>query len=74
MKDKILAMLNAKNQRKAEIVEQIKGTESVEELKALSAEAEKLNSEIRDLEDCCRPSRLKQMLVLLRLPLKSRML
>lgn len=51
MKDKILAMLSAKNQRKAEIVEQIKNTESVEELKALSAEAEKLNSEIRDLED-----------------------
>lgn len=51
MKDKILAMLSAKNQRKAEIVEQIKKTESVEELKALSAEAEKLNTEIRDLED-----------------------
>lgn len=51
MKDKLLAMLTAKNQRKAEIVEQIKKTESVEELKALSAEAEKLNSEIRDLED-----------------------
>lgn len=51
MKDKIQAMLNAKNQRKAEIVEQIKKTESVEELKSLSAEAEKLNGEIRDLED-----------------------
>ena len=51
MKDKIQAMLTAKNQRKAEIVEQIKKTESVEELKSLSNEAEKLNSEIRDLED-----------------------
>ena len=51
MKDKIQAMLTAKNQRKAEIVEQIKKTESVEELKSLSAEAEKLNGEIRDLED-----------------------
>lgn len=51
MKDKIQAMLTAKNQRKAEIVEQIKKTDSVEELKSLSNEAEKLNSEIRDLED-----------------------
>lgn len=51
MKDKLQAMLTAKNQRKAEIVEQIKNTESVEEMKSLAAEAEKLNKEIRDLED-----------------------
>ena len=51
MKDKIQAMLNAKNQRKAEIVAQIPNCESVEEVKSLSAEAEKLNKEIRDLED-----------------------
>ena len=51
MKDKLQSMLTAKNQRKAEIVELIRKTESIEELKSLSAEAEKLNSEIRDLED-----------------------
>ena len=51
MKEKLQAMLTAKNQRKAEIVELIRNTESIEELKSLSAEAEKLNGEIRDLED-----------------------
>ena len=51
MKDKIQAMLNTKLQRKAEIVAQIPNCESVEEVKSLSAEAEKLNKEIRDLED-----------------------
>lgn len=51
MKEKLQTMLNAKNQRKAEIVELIRNTESIEELKSLSAEAEKLNGEIRDLED-----------------------
>lgn len=51
MKKKLQAMLNAKNQRKAEIVDLINKAESVEELKSLTAEAETLNKEIRDLED-----------------------
>ena len=51
MKEKLQAMLDAKNQRKAEILSQIDNCQTVEEVKSLSAEAEKINSEIRDLED-----------------------
>ena len=50
MKDKLQKMLSEKNTRKAEIVRSIEGCESVEDIKRYSAELEKLNGEIRDLE------------------------
>ena len=50
MKKKLQTLLDAKNQRKAEIVKSIEGSESVEEIKRFSADLETLNGEIRDLE------------------------
>lgn len=50
MKDKILAMLNAKNTRKAELVNSIQASDSVEDIKRFSAELDTVNGEIRDLE------------------------
>lgn len=50
MKDKLEEMLTAKNTRKAEIVEAIEKSESVEEIKGFSVELDSLNAEIRDLE------------------------
>lgn len=51
MKDKLQKMLTAKNQRKAEIVDLIQKSESIEEIRSFTAEAEKVNAEIRDIED-----------------------
>ncbi|MBQ5755944.1 MAG: phage major capsid protein, partial [Erysipelotrichaceae bacterium] len=50
MKDKLQKMLSEKNTRKAEIVKSIEASESVEDIKRFSADLEKLNGEIRDLE------------------------
>ena len=50
MKDKLQKMLNAKNERKAEIVKSIEASDSVDEIKRFSADLDKLNGEIRDLE------------------------
>ena len=50
MKNKLQTMLNAKNERKAELVKSIEATDSVDEIKRFSAEMETLNGEIRDLE------------------------
>lgn len=50
MKDKLQKMLSEKNTRKAEIVKSIEACDSVEEIKRFSADLEKLNGEIRDLE------------------------
>lgn len=50
MKEKLQNMLTAKNARKAEIVKSIEASESVEDIKRFSADLEKLNGEIRDLE------------------------
>lgn len=50
MKDKLQKMLNEKNSRKAELVNSIQASDSVEDIKRYSAELDKLNSEIRDLE------------------------
>lgn len=50
MKDKLQKMLTAKNERKAELVNSIQASDSVEEIKRYSAELDKLNGEIRDLE------------------------
>ena len=50
MKNKLQTMLNAKNERKAELVKSIEATESIDELKRFSAEMETVNGEIRDLE------------------------
>ena len=50
MKDKLQKMLSEKNTRKAEIVKSIEACESVEEIKRFSADLDKLNGEIRDLE------------------------
>ena len=50
MKDKLQNMLNAKTARKAELVQSIEASESVEDIKRYSAEMDKLNGEIRDLE------------------------
>lgn len=50
MKNKLQTMLNAKNERKAELVKSIEATDSVDEIKRFSAEMESLNGEIRDLE------------------------
>lgn len=51
MKEKLNSMLTAKNERKAELVKSIEGSESVEDIKRYSAEMDTLNGEIRDLED-----------------------
>lgn len=51
MKEKLNSMLTAKNERKAELVKSIEGSESVEDIKRFSAEMDTLNGEIRDLED-----------------------
>ena len=51
MKDKLQKMLTAKNERKAELVNSIQASESVEDIKRFSAELDKLNGEIRDLEE-----------------------
>ena len=50
MKKKLQTMLSAKNQRKADLVKSIEGSESVEEIKRFSAELDTVNGEIRDLE------------------------
>lgn len=50
MKDKLQTMLNAKTQRKADLVKSIEASESVEDIKRFSAEMDKVNGEIRDLE------------------------
>lgn len=50
MKEKLEQMLEAKNTRKAEIVEAVEKSDSVEEIKGFSAELDSLNDEIRDLE------------------------
>lgn len=50
MKDKLQKMLSEKNTRKAEIVKSIEACESLEEIKRFSADLDKLNGEIRDLE------------------------
>lgn len=50
MKDKLQKMLSEKNNRKAEIVKSIEACESLEEIKRFSADLDKLNGEIRDLE------------------------
>lgn len=50
MKDKLQKMLTDKNNRKAELVKSIEASDSVEDIKRYSAELEKLNGEIRDLE------------------------
>jgi len=50
MKDKLNAMLAGKTARKAEIVEAVKSSENLEEIKSMTAELEGLNGEIRDLE------------------------
>ena len=50
MKDKLQKMLNAKNTRKAELVQSIEASESIDDIKRFSAELDKLNGEIRDIE------------------------
>ena len=50
MKDKLQKMLTAKNERKAEIVKSIEASESIEDIKRFSADLDKLNGEIRDLD------------------------
>lgn len=50
MKEKLQAMLTAKESRKAEIAEIIKTSQNIEELKSLQAELTGINGEIRDLE------------------------
>ena len=50
MKKKLQNMLDAKNQRKADLVKSIEASDSVEEIKRYSAELDTLNGEIRDLE------------------------
>lgn len=50
MKKKLQTMLSAKNQRKADLIKSIEGSESVEEIKRFSAELDTVNGEIRDLE------------------------
>ena len=50
MKDKLQKLLNGKTARKAELVQSIEASESVEDIKRFSAEMDKLNAEIRDLE------------------------
>lgn len=50
MKEKLQKMLSEKNTRKAELVSSIQASESVEDIKRYSAELDKLNGEIRDLE------------------------
>ena len=50
MKEKLQTMLSAKNERKAELVKSIEASDSVEDIKRFSAELDKLNGEIRDLD------------------------
>lgn len=50
MKNKLQTMLNAKNQRKADIVKSIEASDSVDDIKRFSADLETVNGEIRDLE------------------------
>ena len=50
MKDKLQKMLSEKNTRKAELVKSIEASESVDDIKRFSADLDKLNGEIRDLE------------------------
>ena len=50
MKDNLQKMLSEKNTRKAELVKSIEASESVDDIKRFSADLDKLNGEIRDLE------------------------
>ena len=50
MKTKLQSMLSAKEQRKTELVSSIEASESLDDIKRYSAELDKLNGEIRDLE------------------------
>lgn len=50
MKTKLQSMLSAKEQRKTELVSSIEASESLDDIKRFSAELDKLNGEIRDLE------------------------
>ena len=50
MKEKLQSMLSAKEQRKTELVNSIEASDSVDDIKRFSAELDKLNGEIRDLE------------------------
>ena len=50
MKNKLQTMLNAKNQRKADLVKSIEASDSVDDIKRFSADLETVNGEIRDLE------------------------
>ena len=50
MKDKLQKMLSGKNERKAELVKSIEASESIDDIKRFSAELDKLNGEIRDIE------------------------
>lgn len=51
MREKLLALLAKKNERKAAIVKQADACESVEELRKLNDELDGLNAEIRDLQE-----------------------
>lgn len=51
MKAKLQSMLTAKESRKAEIIQKVEQSDSVEEVRSLTTDLEALNGEIRELND-----------------------
>lgn len=51
MREKLLALLKAKNERKAAIARQVESVDNVDELRKLNKEMDGLNEEIRNIED-----------------------